>query len=329
MSATRRDILLGIGLVAFLVSAVWAAVFVTSRTVNAMLHQDAAATGEAWARYLAANVEGSRRDRRRRPAVAPRAWPSSRRRRKSATSSSTRSSTPMAGSGLPPTSSRRPDMPPRRSPSTIRKPPRRCCEGETEVEVKEGTSPNRPAFYAEAYVPVVADGEITGIVEVYVDQSAKRDMFRAQVAGSAILLGGIIAAAFGLPAVGFYWRTRQKRAGRFARRVPRRSRPADRAPEPHALHAGPRPGRIARLPGRGPHRGRRPLQGGERHARERRRRRGAEAGREPPQEPQRRRGSSGAARRRRVRRWRRSCATPIRSSRSPAASPQHCASRSI
>ena len=85
-------------------------------------------------------------------------------------------------------------------------------QGETDVEVKEGTSPNRPAFYAEAYVPVVADGEITGIVEVYVDQSAKRDMFRAQVAGSAILLGGIIAAAFGLPAVGFYWRTRQKRA---------------------------------------------------------------------------------------------------------------------
>ena len=93
-------------------------------------------------------------------------------------------------------------------------------EGETEVEVEEGTSPNRPAFYAEAYVPAVENGKIIGIVEVYVDQSAKRDAFQAKIAGVALSLAAIIAVSFGLPALGFYWRTRQKRQCGLARRLP-------------------------------------------------------------------------------------------------------------
>ena len=60
-------------------------------------------------------------------------------------------------------------------------------------------------------MPAVENGKIIGIVEVYVDQSAKRDAFQAKIAGVAISLAAIIAIAFGLPALGFYWRTRQKR----------------------------------------------------------------------------------------------------------------------
>ena len=57
MRAKRRDLLLGVGLTVFLLAVVWSAVFVTSQAVNQLLRQDAEAEGEAWARYLAANVK--------------------------------------------------------------------------------------------------------------------------------------------------------------------------------------------------------------------------------------------------------------------------------
>src|SRR6266545_1889597 len=57
MHNLRRDLLLGVGLTLFLIAAVWAAFVVTSQAVNQLLHQDAEAEGEAWARYLAANVK--------------------------------------------------------------------------------------------------------------------------------------------------------------------------------------------------------------------------------------------------------------------------------
>jgi len=57
MPTLRRDFPLVAGLALFLVLAVWAAVLVTSNAVNELLHQDAEAEGESWARYLAANVK--------------------------------------------------------------------------------------------------------------------------------------------------------------------------------------------------------------------------------------------------------------------------------
>ena len=218
-----------------------------------LLHRGRRGEGEAWARYLAANVTDLARNRRRRPAVAGEPGASSSRPRRSATSSSTRSSTPMAGCGSPPIKleevGQSADAIPVHNPEAAEA----VLEGETEVEVKEGTSPNRPAFYAEAYVPVVADGEIIGIVEVYVDQSAKRDNVPR---GRSPARRSCSAASSRPPSA---CRPRlllahaAEAGSRYARRVPRRSRPADGPPEPHALHAGPRPGRIAGLPGRGPH----------------------------------------------------------------------------
>ena len=70
MRTLRRDLLLGAGLTVFFVAAVWAAFLVTSHAVNQLLHQDAEAEGEAWARYLAANVKDLDRSS---PAPIPRA----------------------------------------------------------------------------------------------------------------------------------------------------------------------------------------------------------------------------------------------------------------
>ena len=62
MRTLRRDLVLGAGLIVFLLAAVWASFFVTSQAVNQLLRQDAEAEGEAWARYLAANVQGPEGD---------------------------------------------------------------------------------------------------------------------------------------------------------------------------------------------------------------------------------------------------------------------------
>ncbi len=210
MRTTPRDILLASGLMVFLIAAVWAAVFVTSRAVNQLLQQDAEATGEAWARYLAANVTDLDR-------IAAGDAPS--------TESlaffekaqkvgdvflykifDANGDLRLVSNELEATGQAAQSIPVH-NPGAAQV----VLEGKTQVEAKEGASPDRPAFYAEAYVPVVVDGEIIGIVETYVDQSEKRAAFNARIIGVAIALAPIIGVAFGLPALGFYWRTRQKR----------------------------------------------------------------------------------------------------------------------
>ena len=136
---------------------------------------------------------------------------------------------PTAACGLPPTSSTRSRRPPNRSPSTTRK--RARARRRIVVEVKNGGR-SRGGGHEDEELGIEPgllrgslrsrrrdDGTIIGIIEVYVDQSAKREAFQAKIAGVAISLAAIIAIAFGLPALGFYWRTRQKQQAEFARRV--------------------------------------------------------------------------------------------------------------
>jgi diguanylate cyclase (GGDEF)-like protein len=82
-------------------------------------------------------------------------------------------------------------------------------KGAPEVEVKDGTPPSRPAFYAEAYVPLIKNGKLAGVVEAYIDQTAKRAEFERTSLLLAITLGLLIAAAFGVPAVAWYFRKSQ------------------------------------------------------------------------------------------------------------------------
>jgi len=210
MRTIRRDLLLGASLIVFLLAAVWASFLVTSQAVNQLLHQDAEAEGEAWASYLAANI-------RDLPQIVAGENPSTEsmsffeKAQKVGDVFLYKIFDPQGGLRL--ASDKLDDV--RKSVESIPVHNPGAAEvvlrGETKVDVKVGTAPNRPAFYAEAYVPAVENDRIIGIVEVYVDQSAKREAFQAKIAGVAISLAVIIAVSFGLPALGFYWRTRQKR----------------------------------------------------------------------------------------------------------------------
>ena len=83
--------------------------------------------------------------------------------------------------------------------------------GASDIEVKDGRGkPNRPALYAEAYVPVTSgDGTLHGIVEVYLDQTATQALFRRSFYGIGLALALLMAVAFAIPAYAFYVRNRQ------------------------------------------------------------------------------------------------------------------------
>jgi diguanylate cyclase (GGDEF)-like protein len=82
--------------------------------------------------------------------------------------------------------------------------------GQPLVVAKEGQPPARPYYFAEAYVPVVVDGRMIAIVEAYVNQTDKRDTFRATFTITAILLSLLMVCAFCVPAVAWHLRTKQK-----------------------------------------------------------------------------------------------------------------------
>jgi diguanylate cyclase (GGDEF)-like protein len=78
------------------------------------------------------------------------------------------------------------------------------------VEVHEGNRPGRPAFFAEAYVPVRVKGRTVAIVETYVDLTEKRTQFRNAVSFAGVSLSLLTAFAFGAPALAWYRRTLEK-----------------------------------------------------------------------------------------------------------------------
>ena len=83
--------------------------------------------------------------------------------------------------------------------------------GKSNISVNDGTGKaNRPPLYVEAYVPMFdADGELAGIVEVYIDQTGTANIFRTTFAALAVGLAIVAALAFGLPTFAFLFRSRQ------------------------------------------------------------------------------------------------------------------------
>ena len=83
--------------------------------------------------------------------------------------------------------------------------------GRAHSEMKTGRSPDRPPVFVEAYVPVLSEGRLTAVTEVYVDQTEKLAVYQAHMAWATVGLVGLVGLAFALPAAGFFWRSRQKR----------------------------------------------------------------------------------------------------------------------
>jgi len=84
--------------------------------------------------------------------------------------------------------------------------------GGSHVAAARGIPPERPAFYAEAYVPAYRDGRIVGIAEVYVDQTARQARYGVTFLAVEAAIAVLVLLA-GLPSAFAAWRrTRQQRA---------------------------------------------------------------------------------------------------------------------
>jgi diguanylate cyclase (GGDEF)-like protein len=78
------------------------------------------------------------------------------------------------------------------------------------VDMLAGTSPGQPAYYAQAHVPVLVDGQPVAIVAAFVDQTDKHDLFYRTFLIAAVTLCLGAALSFGLPAIAWYRRTAEK-----------------------------------------------------------------------------------------------------------------------
>lgn len=69
--------------------------------------------------------------------------------------------------------------------------------------VEDGTQkPNRPDVYAESYVPVLQNGKIAGVVEVYIDQTANAAAIRSTYLTFGMLVVMLILLAAAVPIFG-------------------------------------------------------------------------------------------------------------------------------
>jgi diguanylate cyclase (GGDEF)-like protein len=78
------------------------------------------------------------------------------------------------------------------------------------VDMRAGTLAGKPRFYAVAYVPVIIDGRGIAIVAAYVDETEKHDLFYRTSLIAALSLCAGAALLFGLPALAWYRRTKEK-----------------------------------------------------------------------------------------------------------------------
>jgi diguanylate cyclase (GGDEF)-like protein len=78
------------------------------------------------------------------------------------------------------------------------------------VDVRESQTPDLPSFYAVAYVPVMINGQPVAVVAAYVDQTEQRRVFRNTFLLAALSLCTLTGLSFGVPAIAWYRRTREK-----------------------------------------------------------------------------------------------------------------------
>lgn len=78
------------------------------------------------------------------------------------------------------------------------------------VAVEEGKTLDRPSFFARAYVPVMVDQRAIAVVAAYVDQTETRDEFYKAFLAAAASLCLLTGLSFGVPAVAWYRRTKEK-----------------------------------------------------------------------------------------------------------------------
>jgi len=78
------------------------------------------------------------------------------------------------------------------------------------VRVREDTAGDRPSLFAEAYVPVIVGGQPVAVISAFVDETAAQALFHRTLLVAGGFLSLLTALAFGLPAIAWYRRTKEK-----------------------------------------------------------------------------------------------------------------------
>jgi diguanylate cyclase (GGDEF)-like protein len=87
---------------------------------------------------------------------------------------------------------------------------RSILTGQAVVGAREGTLPEQPSYYAEAFVPVVVDGRAVAVVAAYVNQTEQRNSFYRTFLIAAAALCMLTALSFTIPTVAWYRRSKEK-----------------------------------------------------------------------------------------------------------------------
>lgn len=82
--------------------------------------------------------------------------------------------------------------------------------GKSLTQVKEGKPPRRPLLYAETYLPVMKNGKLSAIVEVYVDQTGKKTLYRSHFLTTAFAIASMLFFTISIAAGVYLWQLRQK-----------------------------------------------------------------------------------------------------------------------
>ncbi|HEY6510771.1 MAG TPA: bifunctional diguanylate cyclase/phosphodiesterase [Burkholderiaceae bacterium] len=95
---------------------------------------------------------------------------------------------------------------------------RLVLSGQNFIELKDGTGKkDRPPAYSEAYVPLLRDGQVMGVVEVYVDQTELKRNANASFTTVALTVALVLAALGGISTA--HWMRRLRAQRRAEERV--------------------------------------------------------------------------------------------------------------
>jgi len=78
------------------------------------------------------------------------------------------------------------------------------------VDANRGRDNNQPKYFAEAFVPVIINGQAVATVAAFVDQTAQRNRFYYDFLLASVALCALTGLSFGVPAIAWYRRTREK-----------------------------------------------------------------------------------------------------------------------
>jgi diguanylate cyclase (GGDEF)-like protein len=78
------------------------------------------------------------------------------------------------------------------------------------VDIRQTQVDDRPAYIAEAFVPVVVKGKTVATVGAFVDETARRNRIYNATLLASIALCGLTGLSFAAPAIAWYYRTREK-----------------------------------------------------------------------------------------------------------------------